>query len=302
MINGIHFILTYACNYTCDHCFLYCGPNSQGTFKLNQIKQILDEAVKIGAIEWIYFEGGEPFLYYPIMIEGLRLAKERGFKLGVVTNSYWATSVKDAEIWLRPISEIGIDSIDISDDLFHFGKEINNLAKNAKLASQNLDIPSCSINIETPTIKEGINKEHDKGTRVIGGGAMFRGRAVENLIAGLPKQPWDNLTECPYEDLINLGRIHLDPFGNVQICQGISIGNAWKTPLSELINNYVPDNHPICSYLIRGGPSELAKRYNVRHDDSYVDECHFCYDVRLKLINKFPKYLCPRQVYGLDEE
>ena len=69
MLNGIHFILTYACNYTCDHCFLYCGPNSQGTFTLTQIKQILDEAVKIGSIEWIYFEGGEPFLYYPIMIE-----------------------------------------------------------------------------------------------------------------------------------------------------------------------------------------------------------------------------------------
>jgi len=28
----------------------------------------VSEAVKIGTIEWIYFEGGEPFLFYPIIL------------------------------------------------------------------------------------------------------------------------------------------------------------------------------------------------------------------------------------------
>ncbi|MFX1502817.1 MAG: radical SAM protein [Promethearchaeota archaeon] len=300
MLKGIHFLLTYTCNYSCDHCFLYCGPNSKGTFTYTQIKQVLDEAIKIGTVEWVYFEGGEPFLYYPIMIKGIKLAKKNGFKTGIVTNSYWATNVEDALIWLKPFSEIGINEISISDDNFHFEDEELNLAKNARRAVENLNISSTSICINEPTVEEGIVKAHEKGEPIIKGGAMFRGRAVENLINGLPKRSWEDLNKCPYEDLEGLGRVHLDPFGNVHICQGLSIGNMWETPLSELIKKYDAFTHPICGPLIRGGPSELVREYKVIHEEEYVDECHLCYLARLHLINKFPKFLCPPQVYGLD--
>ena len=301
-LNGIHFLLTYSCNYECDHCFLYCGPKSKGTLSLNQIELILNEASKIDSVEWIYFEGGEAFLFYPIMLEGMRFAKKKGFKIGLVTNSYWATSVKDAEVWLKPIREIGIESMEVSNDLFHFDDKFDNFAKNARIAAENLGIPITSITIETPTVKEGIDKEHDKGRPVIGGGAMFRGRAVEKLIDGLPTRLWYQLTSCPYEDLVDLGRVHIDPFGNVQICQGLSIGNAFKTPLSKMIAEYKGDNHPICTSLIKGGPAELANRYGLEHEDSYVDECHMCFKMRLKLIDKFPEFLCPKQVYGLENQ
>ena len=59
MLSQIHFLLTYSCNFECDHCFLYCSPKSEGTFTINQIKSVLDEALKIETIDWIYFEGGE---------------------------------------------------------------------------------------------------------------------------------------------------------------------------------------------------------------------------------------------------
>ncbi len=26
MVNSVHFLLTYACNFECDHCFLFSGP------------------------------------------------------------------------------------------------------------------------------------------------------------------------------------------------------------------------------------------------------------------------------------
>jgi hypothetical protein len=73
----------------------------------------------------------------------------------------------------------------------------------------------------------------------------------------------------------------------------------WETPLSELINNYNPDLHPICGPLVSGGPALLAEEHGVKHDSGYVDACHFCYHIRLALIDKFPQYLTPRQVYGL---
>ncbi|MFX0037231.1 MAG: radical SAM protein [Candidatus Hermodarchaeota archaeon] len=297
MLKGIHFLLTYSCNYTCDHCFLYCSPDSKGTFTLAQIKKVLDEASKLKSVEWIYFEGGEPFLYYPIMVEGTRLAKMMGFKVGIVTNSYWATSIQDAEVWLKPFSELGVDDFSISNDTFHYENEQENLSKIAKKASENLKLPIMTICIEEPTLK----KEQEKGEPLISGGAMFRGRAVEKLIEGLPKRSWEEMNECPYEDFRGLGRIHVDPFGNAHICQGLSIGNFWETPLSKLIKNYKPENHPICGPLIQGGPAQLVKEYDIGHEDKYVDECHLCYLARLKLIDKFPMYLSPRQVYGLRE-
>lgn len=298
MLKGIHILLTYACNYACDHCFLYCSPNSKGTFTLAQIIKVLNEAKKIKTVEWIFFEGGEPFLYYPIMIEGLRLANEFGFKTGLVTNSYWATSVEDAEFWLKPISEIEISDFSISNDTFHYGDEELNLSKRAEKAAKNLNLPLSSICIEEPTIQ--FDKEHEKGEPVIGGGAKFRGRAVETLIEGLPRRSWKELNKCPYEDLEGLGRVHVDSFGNVHICQGISIGNMWQTPLSKLINNYDVHTHPICGPLIRGGPAQFVREYQVKHENEYVDECHLCYLARLNLLNEFPQYLAPRQVYGLD--
>lgn len=298
MLKGIHFLLTYACNYECDHCFLYCSPNSKGTFTLAQIKQVLDEAIKVGTIEWVYFEGGEPFLFYPIMLEGLKLANEIGFKTGIVTNSYWATSVEDAEIWLKPISELGISDFSVSNDTFHYGIEAQNLSKIAEKAAKSLNIPSFSICIEEPTLK----MDQEKGEPVIGGGAKFRGRAVDTLLSeDLPRRSWEELNECPYEDLEGLGRVHVDPFGHVHICQGLSIGNFWETPLSELIKHYNPDSHPICGPLLQGGPSQLVKEYNLMHEDKYADECHLCYRSRLNLVDIYTKYLAPRQVYGLSE-
>jgi len=302
MLNGIHFLLTYKCNYECDHCFLYCGPHSEGTFTFEQIRTVLDEAVKIGTIEWIYFEGGEPFLFYPIMVEGIRLANEKGFKIGIVTNSYWATCSEDAEVWLKNLKNLGVKDFTVSDDEFHFESKDDNASKIARGAADKLNFPVSSISINEPKVEMRSESKYKKGEPVIGGGVTFRGRAVETLIEGLPRKKWDLLKECPYEDLRGLGRVHIDPFGNTQICQGLSIGNFWETPLSELVENYRPDMHPICGPLLRGGPAQLVREFDVKHDDSYVDECHLCYKARLAIIDKYPQYLTPRQVYGLDQE
>lgn len=299
MLNGIHFLLSYMCNYECDHCFLFCSPDSKGTFTLKQINQVLDEAVKIKTVKWIYWEGGEPFLFYPLMLESMKLAKERGFKNGIVTNSYWATDTNDAKLWLKPISELAIADFSVSDDTFHYEDTAENLSKYAHLAAKTLSIPTGAINIEKPTFEMTMEKEQVKGTPVIGGGAMFRGRAVDALIEGLPTRKWDRLKECPYEDLIGLGRVHVDCFGNTQICQGLSIGNFWNKSLSELVSEYNPEEHPICGPLIKGGPAQLVKEYNLEHEEEYVDECHLCYLARKSLLDKFPQYLGPQQVYGL---
>ena len=131
---------------------------------------------------------------------------------------------------------------------------------------------------------------------------MFRGRAVEKLTAGLPRRPFHELVTCPYEDLQSPSRVHVDNYGNVHLCQGLSMGNMWQRPLSTLALEYEADSHPLCGPLTRGGPALLAKQHGLDIEGAYVDECHFCYLIRRALVDRFPEYLAPRQVYGLEEK
>ena len=301
MLTSIHFLLTYTCNLECDHCFCYSGPKARGTFTAKQLRETLREAKRIETVEWIYFEGGEPWLFYPLMLEGIKLSRELGFKVGVVTNAYGAISEEDAELWLKPFAELGLSYLSVSDDSFHYGDEQESPAKLALRAAQRLGIPCAPICIEEPRVQTGPPQDNQKEQPVVGGGAIFKGRAVEKLTAGLPTRHWEELVECPHEDLAAPARVHVDSYGNVHLCQGLSIGNMWETSLSTLLETYSADSHPICRPLIRGGPAMLAKEYDVGHTSKYVDECHFCYLIRRALIDKFPQFLGPRQVYGLDQ-
>ncbi|MFO7964371.1 MAG: radical SAM protein [Desulfobacterales bacterium] len=302
MLNGIHFILTYACNFTCDHCFLYCSPTSSGTFTIAKVRAVLDEARKIETVEWIYFEGGEPFLYFPLLHESICLATAAGFKTGVVTNAYGAATREDAELWLKPLAIAGLTLLNVSNDAFHYENITENPAANAYAAARDIGIAASQITIERPRVSESSTNEENKGNPLIGGGAKFRGRAAEKLTDNLPLRQWDTLCECPYEDLQTPSRVHVDAFGNVHICQGISIGNMWLTPLSNLICDYRFEAHPICGPLIRGGPAQLARESGIAYEARYVDECHFCYSLRKTGIDRFPDCLGPRQVYGLPED
>jgi hypothetical protein len=300
MLTGLHFLLSYMCNAECDHCFVYSSPRAKGTFSLRQIRRLLDEAVKIGTVEWIYFEGGEPFLFYPVMLEGIKIARNLGFQVGVVTNTYFATDADDIELWLKPLAELGIGDLSVSNDTYHYEDEKNNPAILAYKVAQKLKMPVGEIHIDAPSVTTDADTGQNKGEPVVGGTTRFIGRAVEKLTAGLPRKRWDTFTACIYEELESPKRVHLDSYGNVHICQGLSMGNAWETPLSDLVRGYDAGAHPICGPLLKGGPAQLAREYQVNHEDEYVDACHFCYLLRRELLDKFPQYLAPRQVYGLE--
>ncbi|MGD9332905.1 MAG: radical SAM protein [Desulfobacterales bacterium] len=299
MLAGIHFILTYTCNFECDHCFLYSSPQARGTFTIDQVERVLAEAEKMGTLEWIFFEGGEPFLFFPLLKESISRARAKGFKVGVVTNAYGAHSEADAELWLKPLAASGLTYLGVSNDAFHYGEETENAASIASAVAGKLGIDTTSICIDPPIVAPSASDEGGKGQPVVGGGAMFRGRAVEKLTANLPLRPWRELVECPYEELATPSRVHVDALGNVQICQGISMGNMWATPLSELVADYRCGDHAICGPLRKGGPAALAQALAIEPEAGYVDECHLCYCLRRAAIERYPELLAPRQVYGL---
>jgi len=296
-LTGIHFLLSYRCTDECDHCFVWGSPAARGTFTLAQIRDVLRQGQELGTVDMVYFEGGEPFLFYPIMLEGLREAKAMGFRRGIVTNSFWATSVEDAVEWLRPIAEIGVVDLSLSSDLFHGEAMMTQAAQNGTEAAKALGIPQYLSVIETPQGRRSPAPD-EKGEPITGGQVRFRGRAVVKLAEGVPRQPWSTFVECPDEDFSNPGRVHVDAFGNVHLCQGVLMGNLWQQPLKEIVAGYDPAAHPIIGPLVDGGPVALVKRYGLPHEDSYVDACHLCYFARDQLRHRFPELLGPPTVYG----
>jgi hypothetical protein len=181
-LTGLHLLLTYTCNYECDHCFVWSGPSQPGTMRLEQIEQILDQASDLGTIEWIYFEGGEPFLYYAILLAGVRAAAARGFKVGIVSNAYWAADVRDAVEWLRPFAGL-VQDLSVSSDLYHGGPESSPdqspHAVNARAAAAELGLPVGVISVAPP---EASGAAAPTGTLPPGDSAvMFRGRAAVTL-------------------------------------------------------------------------------------------------------------------------
>jgi pyruvate-formate lyase-activating enzyme len=123
-LGGLHLLLTYQCTFECDHCFVWGSPWQSGTMTLETIRTILNQAKETGSVEWIYFEGGEPFLFYQVMVAGINEAFNQGFKIGIVTNSYWATSYEDAILWLSPLAG-KVKDLTISSDLFHFSEKVS---------------------------------------------------------------------------------------------------------------------------------------------------------------------------------
>jgi MoaA/NifB/PqqE/SkfB family radical SAM enzyme len=292
-LNGVHLLLTYRCNYECDHCFVWSSPGQPGTMTLGQVEEILRQAEELGTVEWIYFEGGEAFLYYAVLLEGVRAAAAMGFQVGIVSNGYWATDERDAEHWLRPLAGM-IQNLSISSDLFHGSQKVSSESTHIRAAAGKLGIPMGVISIAQPETADPATGQLPPGES----GVMFRGRAAERLAPDAAKHSWETFTSCPYEDLREPGRVHVDPLGHMHICQGISLGNVFETPMKEICAAYDPDAHPITGPLLNGGPAELVRRHDVRHDERYADACHLCYATRRALRQRYPEILAPDQMYG----
>ena len=295
-INGLHLLLTYQCNYECDHCFVWGGPDQNGTMTLAQIGEILHQAQDVGTIEWIYFEGGEPFLYYSALQRGVEMAAAAGFSVGIVSNGYWATGMEDALACLTSFAG-RVQDLSISSDAYHWNEADDRQTCTARAAAQELGIPLDVISIAPP---EATHATAGRGQIAAGESAVvFRGRAAQRLAARADTHPWEQFTECPFEDLREPGRVHLDPLGHVHICQGLTLGNLFERPLAELFAAHDPTTHAVTGPLLDGGPAELVRRYDLPCRGNYCDACHLCDTARRHLRPRFPGVLAPDQMYGV---
>jgi hypothetical protein len=297
-LSGLHLILTYQCTFECDHCFVWGSPWQNGVMTLKDLREIFRQARETGSVQSIYFEGGEPFLYYGTMLQGVKEAVEQGFSAGIVSNAYWATSVEDALVWLKPLAGL-VDDLSVSSDLFHYSEMLSQQAQNAQEAAETLGIPVGTIAIARPET-DAADMLLSQGQLPLGtSGVMYRGRAVDKLAPLVETHPWSEFTTCPHEDLRDPGRVHLDPLGNLHVCQGVLMGNLFQQSLRSICETYDPQAHPIIGPLLAGGPAELVRTYHLPLQEQFVDACHLCYLARQALRDQFPDLVGPDQVFGI---
>jgi MoaA/NifB/PqqE/SkfB family radical SAM enzyme len=258
-----------------------------------EIKEILRQGSQLGTLEWVYFEGGEPFLYYPVLTSGVSVARSFGFRVGVVTNAYWATSEEDAITWLKPL--VGkVEDLSISCDMYHANDQLSVEASNASSAAGKLGVPVSLVSIAQPEdMNSGLLDLDESPLR-------YRGRAAEKLAKGARLYSWKQFDRCPHEELREPARVHIDPFGHVHICQGLTMGNLFTRPLKQIVEEYEAESHPLVGLLLEGGPAALTEPE--LRKTGYADACHLCFSARKALRERFPDFLGPAQMYGVEED
>jgi hypothetical protein len=294
-LNGIHLLVTYRCMYSCEHCFVWSSPDLEETMSVGQLRSAIDQAAALGTIDTVFFEGGEPTLLYPVVLEAAAHAWGKGLEFGMVTNCFWATTLEDALLWLRPFKDLGIADLSVSTYPYYGDDALDETRlRNAIQAAQQLGIPLGVLEVGASA------RLRDLGV-VCGdpGQVMHRGRAAVDLAPAAARRPAASLTTCPFEDLAEPGRAHLGPDGELQVCQGISAGNVWRRGLADVLDGYHPTRMPVIRELLAGGPWQLANACGLRPErELYADECHLCYELRSRLRERFPDVLAPAVCYG----
>jgi hypothetical protein len=298
LVTKLHILLTYNCSLRCKHCYVYSDQRAPGKISLSQVSRYLNDGRKMQGIEWIYFGGGEPFTQYPLLLKAIQRARKLNYRVGVETNGYFARTIEAGIRMLRPLANMGVEDLRVSNDRLHYKNPWTSPANNALSAAHELGIPTTHVHLSTPGVEEAIPISSRKVNQVDEPCFMFAGRAAELLAEKYPGIEGNSLDSCPRSDLGHPEKVFVDAYGFVQICPGIAIGNACQAPLNEILGNYQLQKHEILSVLAEEGPAGLVEQSGLPATSKFVDACHGCYSSRKMLIDQYPDSLGPRHVYG----
>ena len=260
-VNGLCLVLTDKCSAACDICCFSCSPEKGSVMDARLMAGVIDQAAEIDGLKYLGFSGGEPFLYYDLLRDGLARAKAKGFKTSVATNGFWGAWPDEA--LFERLQALAVDHIFLSSDFYH-GQYVSDEAVGRVIsAARALDIDI--------TVGIGETKSHSAGEhfRQMGDYKYLMnfytypfvraGRAaalpVEEIFPPAPS----SRTRCGAGGLISVlydGRVF--PCCEQQVfATALEIGSVLKTPLKEIVAS--PDNSALmrCMRTERGFGSLL---------------------------------------------
>jgi len=298
LVTKLHILLTYNCSLKCKHCYVYSDQRAPGKISLSQISHFLNDGRKMEGIEWVYFGGGEPFTQYPFLLKAVQRARKLEYRVGVETNGYFARTEEAALRLLRPLANMGVEDLRVSNDSLHYKNPWTSPANKAIFAARELGIHTTLVHITPPGSPDSIPITAPRADQIDEPRFMYTGRAAGIIAEQEPGVDWTTFTSCPRNDLGDPDRVYIDAYGFVQICPGIAIGNACQVPLQEILPNYDVQEHPVLRILDEKGPAGLIEKPELPASTKVVDACHGCFYSRKQLIDKYPDSLGPRHVYG----
>lgn len=310
-------IITYQCSSRCDHCCIGAGPEHREWMSLEEADRYISGVTKQGKINWMTLIGGEALLDLDRTIEIGKIAMAHGIpKVEIDTSASWGCDDEAARNVVHRIADAGLSLGQISIDGFHqkhvqpeyvlrlfraareFGIEL----KGGSVVLQ-AGTPTNPYDMETARLTQWFG-EH--GFRVESSPAVLHGRAV-NLAryhTGARSIPQDRCAGVYFfatKDWRRPGGLEVDVFGSVMLEHRICIGNAKQKDISEILQEYDAETHPIISVLMKEGPIGLTRMPEasgfVLREDGYVDKCHLCQEIRTHLRPYFPSILCPDNFY-----
>ncbi len=256
----------------------------------------------------VHFTGGEPFLHFPLLLEGVRQAVERGISCYVETSASWCTD--DGEVGHRftALREAGLQAVLISCSPFHAEKvppvrtlravdaalEVFGSRGTIVYLPEYLKIIQI-FDIDRPTplssYEEIFGAEEARRILWQGYGIISGGRSGYQLGHLVPRRPVEAFADmdCTGE-ILYAHHSHFDLYGNYisGFCGGLMIG-SWRE-LTKVLDDFRAGRYPqLVEVLIERGPYGLLGLAQGEFDyqplsEGYVGKCHLCVDLRRHLV------------------
>ena len=112
-------IMSYQCQCACKHCLYNCGPRWKDWMSPEILRDALQATQAWNHRFQVHLTGGEPFLNFPLLLEGVRIAAELGIPCYVETNAGWCLREEDVSEKFTILKEAGLNAILISCSPFH---------------------------------------------------------------------------------------------------------------------------------------------------------------------------------------
>lgn len=303
--------VTYQCSAKCRHCCFACSPTKEGVMSVEDARNYIAEARKLGLTgRQITITGGEALLYYETVLGIVQAAAELGMTPlhAIQSNASWCTTDELTRERLTALRDAGLGGIFFSADVYH--REFipaERTRRGVRIADEVFGPDNVIVSREflardeVPTVEEHLPAIRKRPPIMVG------------------RAPWelaDHLDTVPLEEILaqncagghidldprSVHQINVDPWGWVSswICTGIALGNALETPLSEILTRPLEELHPVVQEVIARGPAgmlETAAEHGLQPKERYVSKCHLCWDLRVAIHPHYPDLFVPELLY-----
>lgn len=310
-------LFTYRCTIACKHCLFNCSPSKPSIHtSLPDAMEYLHQLQATDRV--IHIAGGEAMIFYSQMLEICRTAAKEGVAPHFIeTNASFATSNQVTRDRLLELRDAGVLGLLISADPYHqqFVPPANyhRCFRTAVEVFGRWNVAGADLSIAQLNELRGISADEEKlADYTLAHPSMLVGRAGDVLSAYFQDRSVDDLLDpmwhggqgridCRQEfDPETMWEIHIDPYGNIQTCCGIIVGNAKETPLPELMASGFLGRSRVVDAVHSGGPRallELAVSLGYQARPGYSQKCGLCWEVRQFLRPHFRQTIGPDEIY-----